>query len=409
VGPQAVTPQAVTPQAKASIRHALGDKNKRYFLFGPKSGAAKPKKGFALLLILPGGDGGADFKTFCERIHRDRTDMSFIAAELISKKWREDQRIVWPTAKNTVAGMKFSTEDFIEDVVKDVARSHAIDRRRVMTLSWSSSGPAAYAASLTKGSPVKASIIAMSVFKPRFLPKLANAKGHTYYLLHSPDDRVCPFPMAGAAKRDLRAAGAAVKLSTYVGGHGWRGAAYSKIRDAIHWVQSPVEATYTSFVTDGFDEGRDTDSPKSWSQGRAIDGVKYIWDKRGASKIGSLRIDKSTKKYFPVAAWDRSFDHDNPSTVLRLGVSIRAQKVHKSLVEVRFYDEAGKFISKGWPVYIGAIKPSDPPATHDWKQVAQDVDIPARTKRFIVSLQTYGPGKVWFDDLRLSYQDQLRK
>lgn len=48
-------------------------------------------------------------------------------------------------------------------VIKAVQGQHRIDPNRVFTLSWSSSGPAAYAISLQEQSPVVGSYIAMSV------------------------------------------------------------------------------------------------------------------------------------------------------------------------------------------------------------------------------------------------------
>jgi predicted esterase len=106
----------------------------------------------------------------------------------------------------------------------------------VFTLSWSSSGPAAYPISLTS-KKVTGSFVAMSVYKPDQLPKLEAAKGHAYYLYHSPDDRVCPYRMAERAVKELKGAGAKVELKTYDGGHGWRGPLYDDIRAGIKWLE----------------------------------------------------------------------------------------------------------------------------------------------------------------------------
>src|SRR5207302_10606007 len=131
------------------------------------------------------------------------------------------QPIVWPTKTNPVTGMKFSTEEFITAVIEDVAKKHQLDRTRVFTLSWSSSGPAAYATSLQEKRSVTGSLIAMSVFNPKFLPLLTGAKGHAYYLYHSPQDRVCPYRLAEQAMASLAENGAKVRPVTYEGGHGW--------------------------------------------------------------------------------------------------------------------------------------------------------------------------------------------
>jgi len=77
--------------------------------------------------------------------------------------------------------MEFTTEEFLTAVVKDMGARHRLDPKRIFTLSWSSSGPACYAASLTEGTPVTGSLIAMSEFKPDLLPDLAAAKARAYY------------------------------------------------------------------------------------------------------------------------------------------------------------------------------------------------------------------------------------
>src|SRR5262249_11719024 len=84
---------------------------------------------------------------------------------------------------------------------------------------------------------VTGSFIAMSVFKPDLLPPLEKAKGHGYFLYHSPEDRVCPFRMARQAARELEKKGATVKLARYEGGHGWRGGLYERIGEGLRWLE----------------------------------------------------------------------------------------------------------------------------------------------------------------------------
>src|SRR5262249_6074501 len=161
----------------------------------------------------------------------------YVAAQPVAVKWTADQQIVWPTKTNPVTGMKFSTEEFIDAVIEDVAKKHKLDRTKVFTLSWSSSGPAAYATSLQEKRGVTGSFIAMSVFNPKFLPPLKGANGHAYYLYHSPQDRACPYRMAEQAKTSLAENGAKVHLETYEGGHGWRGDLYTDIHDGVEWLE----------------------------------------------------------------------------------------------------------------------------------------------------------------------------
>jgi predicted esterase len=251
-GPKAPDPAPKPPKAQedpladvadipSQDLRAAGDANKRYFLIGPKKDAKPPTEGYGLVVILPGGDGSADFNPFVRRIYKNALSDRYLAAQPVAAKWAADQQIVWPTETNLVTGMKFGTEEFVEAVIEDVAKKHNLDRTRVFTLSWSSSGPAAYATSLQEKRSVTGSLIAMSVFNPRFLPPLKAANGHAYYLYHSPQDRVCPYRMAEQAKNSLAENGAKVRLETYDGGHGWRGDVYTDIRTGVEWLEKNRE------------------------------------------------------------------------------------------------------------------------------------------------------------------------
>jgi predicted esterase len=218
---------------------AGGDSQKRYFLIGPAKDAKAPAAGHGLVVILPGGDGSADFHPFVKRIFKHALPDGYVAAQPVAVKWTANQQVVWPTdgLKKLVKESKFTTEEFIAAVVEDVGKKHALDRKRVFVLGWSSSGPAAYSALLKEKPAVAGAFVAMSVFKPDTLPPLARAKGRPVYLYHSPDDRVCPFRMAKQAEKDLTAAGAAVTLAEYAGGHGWRGGLYDEIRTGVEWLE----------------------------------------------------------------------------------------------------------------------------------------------------------------------------
>jgi predicted esterase len=211
------------------------DEKKRYFLIGPSKGAKAPEGGYGLVVVLTGGDGSADFHPFVKRIYKHAIPEGYLAAQPVAVKWSYED-VTWPTDKSRVKGMTFTTEEFVAAVIDDVAARHTIDPTRVFTLSWSSGGPAAYAVSLTN-KRVTGSLIAMSVFRPDWLPELKAAKGHAYYLYHSPDDRVCPYRMAEQAEKDLAKAGAKVKLVDYRGGHGWRGPLYQDIKAGIGWLE----------------------------------------------------------------------------------------------------------------------------------------------------------------------------
>ncbi|MCP4711554.1 MAG: hypothetical protein GY869_23290 [Planctomycetes bacterium] len=236
----AVDPLADVADIAAEDLRAGGDADKRYFLMGPKVGAVEPAEGYRLLVVLPGGDGGDGFHAFVRRIFKHTVEGNYLAVQPVAKFWDDDQEVVWPTKTNPYPAMKFSTEEFIEGVVKDAKQKYKIDPRYVFTLGWSSSGPALYAASLQKEKSITGSFVAMSVFHPDAYPPLENAVGHPYYILHSPDDWI-RIDFAEAARDQLREHGANTTLQTYPGGHGWVSDPYGNIRKGIGWLEKAVE------------------------------------------------------------------------------------------------------------------------------------------------------------------------
>jgi predicted esterase len=212
------------------------DPDERYFLIGPRAKSSPPADGYKLLVVLPGGSGDEQFLPFVKRIFKHALPREYLVAQPVAVKWTADQQIVWPTSKSPVPEMKFTTEQFIAAVIDDVAGRHQFDPQHCRTLSWSSTGPAAYAAALSN-EKITGSFIAMSVFKPNLLPPLTEAKGRPFFLYHSPDDRVCPYRMAVQAKEVLKENGATVELSEYRGGHGWRGPLYDDIRAGLKWLE----------------------------------------------------------------------------------------------------------------------------------------------------------------------------
>lgn len=211
------------------------DMRKTYFLIPPVLKKA-PSDGFGLVIILPGGDGSEAFHTFIKRIRKHAVPDDFVVVQPVAFKWGDAQRIVWPTDHLKVAKQQFSTEEFVEAVIEDVADIHTLDPNRVYCMGWSSSGPAAYALALREKPVVNGCYLIMSVYKPKQLPPLANARGRSIYIEHSPDDRVCPYWMAQQAHNDLKREGARTTLVSYDGGHGWRGNIYGRIRNALKWL-----------------------------------------------------------------------------------------------------------------------------------------------------------------------------
>ncbi len=215
-----------------------GDENKHYFLIGSPHEKAKAAAKSKLLIVLPGGSGGAEFHPFVKRIYKHALPGEYLVAQLVSVEWSEGQfeQVVWPTRNLSVSDMKFTTEQFVGDVIADIRGKYAIDTKNVFTLGWSSGGPPCYSVAL-QSVGVTGTFVAMSVFKPKSLPPLDAASGHVFYVLHSPEDFI-RIDMAQEAEKQLRSHGAKVKLATYDGGHGWHGDVYQMIRDGITWLEN---------------------------------------------------------------------------------------------------------------------------------------------------------------------------
>ena len=220
---------------------AGGDAMKRYFLTGLREGAKPPPGGYSLLIVLTGGDGGADFRPFVGRIHSNVLSEKWLLAQPVAPVWDAEQQaqVVWPTEGSKYPAAKFTTEEFLDAVLADVKSKASIDPKRVYLLGWSSSGPACYAYALRKDTPVAGAFVAMSVFKPAQLPPPENAKGRAFFLLQSPGDKVTPVRFAEEAEKTLRAGGAAVRLRRYDGGHGWRGDVWGLLAEGVGFLEKP--------------------------------------------------------------------------------------------------------------------------------------------------------------------------
>jgi predicted esterase len=212
---------------------AGGDERMRYFVHGPKKDAKEPKTGWRVLYVLPGGDGGEGFKGFVKNIDRQALSDEYLVVQLVAAKWMENQPIVWPTSSVVLKEAKFTTEEFFAAVHKDVTKAYKVDPKRVFALGWSSGGPPVYTLTLREKSPVAGAYVAMSVFKPKELPKLEGGKDKPFFIDHSPDDKTCPFRMAEEARDALKKAGAAVEFVTYEGGHGWKGPLWERLRKGV--------------------------------------------------------------------------------------------------------------------------------------------------------------------------------
>src|SRR6185503_12393827 len=77
--------------------HIAGNEQQRYFLIGVDPAHKAPEGGYGLLLVLPGGDGGADFNAFVKRIWKNGLPDGYLVAQLVAVPSNNPKQITWPT------------------------------------------------------------------------------------------------------------------------------------------------------------------------------------------------------------------------------------------------------------------------------------------------------------------------
>jgi hypothetical protein len=118
----------------------------------------------------------------------------------------------------------------------------------------------------------------------------------------------------------------------------------------------------------------------------------------------SLHLRKSAQRFFPIAQWYQTVKRQGDAANLKVAAFVKAQKLTKAILDVQFADRAGNATHQ-WAAYIGPKEDGAAPFTHDWKEYAGVVAIPAGTAQLTVAAQIYGPGDVWFDDVVAEYTD----
>jgi RNA polymerase sigma-70 factor (ECF subfamily) len=164
--------------------------------------------------------------------------------------------------------------------------------------------------------------------------------------------------------------------------------------------QAPAGKT---ILRNGGFEGGDK-APTHWSEGAGVEGVEYLWDKKAGRKgTAGVGLRKTANRYFPIAQWYQEVDRTGDQPALRVTAQVKAEGVAKAVIDVVFLDGQGEATHQ-WAAYIGAKDAGDPAVSHDWKEYAGRVDIPPGTKKLRIGLQIYGPGTVWFDEVRAEYE-----
>jgi hypothetical protein len=145
------------------------DPMKRFFLIGLPTNAPATAGPYRLLMVLPGGDGSAEFTPFVRRIYKNALNERWLIAQLVAPAWDDQQKmmVVWPSKAVPYVKAKFTTEEFADAVIADVKKRARVVTNQVFALAWSSGGPAVYAMAARDDSPLAGAFVAMSIFARR--------------------------------------------------------------------------------------------------------------------------------------------------------------------------------------------------------------------------------------------------
>ena len=228
---------SVAPSMKAEKRLIAGNDKQLVYLLRHASQSG-PAKGLGL--ILPGGPGSAEFLPFCANVLAQRAfPEDWLVVELVAPQWRppSDNVTIWPSKIFPDAKAKFTTEEFIGSVLKEILGREVSKDAPVVALGWSSSGHAIYSGLMKfpeiRGAMMNGARCQEAWFRPR-----TAIKGKAVFFYHSPEDTVCPILDAEQGMTFLPKAGAHAKLVKYSGGHGWPPGTdhTAALRDGLAWV-----------------------------------------------------------------------------------------------------------------------------------------------------------------------------
>lgn len=215
---------------RSEVRQADGTPQSSYWLLLPNRGLRNPErnniqenpprapKGLGLLVVLTPGDGnGANMVNNWMDVAQEQLRGRYLVALPVAPRWSADQKITWLT-RNSLSQTKeakFTTEEFVTNIVKDIAANYLLDAERVFVYGSTDSGIAAYNTALDTNTRVRGAYLVNSPFKGALLPPLKGAKGRKFYLHHSREDKTTPYIIAATAQKLLTDNGAFVKLVAY--------------------------------------------------------------------------------------------------------------------------------------------------------------------------------------------------
>jgi len=404
-----LVPLTVLPaqqRGSAATEHTVASLEQSLFFELPAAKPAKDGKG-GLIVVLPGGDGSRDFLPWVENSLLAQRPDDCVGVLVTSIRWRDDQRIVWPTAQSKVPGMAYTTEDYVRAVVQDVETRHRVDPARRVVVAWSSSGPAVYPLLCAEDGPFACGYVAMSIW-PQGLRDLTSAKGRRFFLDQSPDDQVTAFRFVRQAHAALDKAGAVVRVSVYDGGHGWHDDPLPRLREGLRWLLSDEPAPAPEWpdankrakkpakkgkpgknllTNGGFEKGLD-----GW---RTIDNSGRVTAEatKDEHQEGKRALHVHKTGGMPLDLVTQEVDLPAGSTLTATAM-VKSRAAGNAWLKVWLYDAAGEPIGKD----VDLLRV---PKDGDWQRVEKTWSCEG-AERAVVQLIMVLEGDVWLDDVVLS-------
>ena len=182
---------------------------------------AAGKKPGLLVVLTDSLENSEAQKTRWQEIAAQAFDGKYLIALARSPQAVSKQIPLWPLRsiqsphQKIGAENELNTENFVEDIVRDVAAKYPINATRVFLAGLGAGGGAAYACSLELQTLFHGFLLIDAPFRSSQLPPLAGAKNRRYYLLHHRQNSKTPFFIATAAQSGLSKAGGIVALIEY--------------------------------------------------------------------------------------------------------------------------------------------------------------------------------------------------
>ncbi|MGE0145486.1 MAG: hypothetical protein AB7T19_19530 [Planctomycetota bacterium] len=393
---------AATPaqdlRSRAKSQTVSGFPQGRYFLVPPREKAADTETAPAVLVVLPGGDGGPEFLTFVENtILAGPTASRMVGVVVTAPRWSDDQDTPWPTQDLPVSRMRYTTESLVTAVIDDLRQQVDIDPSRIFLFAWGSSGRAALRLTTGLRSDFAGAYLAMTSYQG--LPqRLEPCKGRRFLFDHSTGDRIHPHADAVVATERLTEEGALAWLRTIRGGHGWTDTARAGIDTGIAWLTS-TQAVPTLVAA-----AEPTAGQQLLSNG-SFEGGLGGWDAIDNSGTLEIEVDETSaidgERCVHVRKTGKITTDSLRQQISLEGrrtvqVALRVKSKSANAFQVAFLMHAPDGQVLADDTEVAAIE-----ADRDWHWAIRDFKVPAGAK-FATLMVSFGlDGEVWLDDVRV--------